>query len=155
MFQMPTAASGFTLIELLMAVAISALLFAVAMPVYTSYTTRVRVTQAIADLGQLDMRIERFVADNFRPPDTLDDLAGTVPSDPWGRPYQYLRIQGAGPGVQGKVRKDRKMNPINGDYDLYSMGSDGESRAPLVAKHSQDDIVRAGNGGFIGLAADF
>ena len=146
---------GFTLVELLMAVAIGALLFAIAAPLYTAYVDRSRTGQAIADLGTLDMRIERFSADNFRPPDSLDDLPGTIPVDPWGRPYAYLRIAGAGPAVLGQVRKDRSLNPINSDYDLYSVGPDGESLATLANPLSQDDIVRAGNGGFIGVAADF
>jgi general secretion pathway protein G len=44
---------------------------------------------------------------------------------------------------------------LNSDYDLYSMGEDGESVPPLTAKQSRDDIIRANNGGFIGLAADY
>lgn len=147
--------NGFTLVELLVAVVIGVLLTAVAVPVYTDYVDRSRVAQAIADLSALDLRIERFVANNFRPPDGLADLPGAVPLDPWGASYQYLRIEGAGPGIKGQVRKDRNLNPINSDYDLYSMGKDGQTKLPLVAPQSQDDVVRAGNGGFVGLAADF
>lgn len=148
-------AGGFTIVELLVAVTIGALLLAVAAPVYTTYAERSRAAQAVSDLAGLDMRIERFVSNNFQPPDALTDLSGDLPTDPWGRPYRYLRIQGAPPSVMGQVRKDRNLNPINSDYDLYSAGPDGESRPPLANRRSQDDIVRAGNGGFIGLAADF
>ena len=35
------------------------------------------------------------------------------------------------------------------------MGMDGDSKAPLNTKVSQDDIVRALDGGFIGLAEEF
>jgi len=35
------------------------------------------------------------------------------------------------------------------------MGKDGASKKPLTAKDSQDDILRAGNGGYIGSAKDF
>ena len=35
------------------------------------------------------------------------------------------------------------------------MGKDGASIGPLTAKASLDDIVRANNGQFIGLAADY
>ena len=45
--------------------------------------------------------------------------------------------------------------PLNSDYDLYSMGLDGESKKPLSAKVSQDDILRALDGAFVGLAEDF
>ena len=58
------------------------------------------------------------------------------------------------PGHEG-VRKDRFLVPLNTDYDLYSMGKDGESTAPLTARQSRDDIIRADNGGFIGLASEF
>ena len=35
------------------------------------------------------------------------------------------------------------------------MGKDGKSSINLSAKASLDDIVRASNGGFVGLAEDF
>jgi len=47
------------------------------------------------------------------------------------------------------------MVPINSDFDLYSMGKDGRSVAPLTAKDSRDDIVRANDGGYVGLASEF
>ncbi len=147
--------SGFTIVELLIAVAIGALLLAIAAPVYTTYVERSRSAQAISDLAALDMRIERFVSNNFRPPAALTDLPGDLPADPWGRPYRYLRIEGAPASILGDVRKDRNLNPVNSDYDLYSVGPDGDSRPPLANRLSQDDIVRAGNGGFLGQAADF
>ncbi|NBC22519.1 MAG: prepilin-type N-terminal cleavage/methylation domain-containing protein, partial [Gammaproteobacteria bacterium] len=147
---MSLRAGGFSLIELLMAVAIGALLLAIVLPVYTEYVERSRAAQAIADIGGLDMRIEQFTANNFRLPASLADLPGDLPLDPWGRAYRYLRIQGAGPGVMGQVRKDRNLNPINSDFDLFSAGPDGDSRPPLVARPSRDDIVRGGSGSFIG-----
>ena len=68
--------------------------------------------------------------------------------------YQYLNIRSAGPGL-GAVRKDGNLNPLNTDFDLYSTGKDGRSKSPLTAKHSRDDIVRANNGAFFGLAEDY
>ena len=50
------------------------------------------------------------------------------------------------------MRKDRFLVPINSCYDLYSMGKDGQSVPPLTAKASWDDIVRANDGAFVGLA---
>jgi general secretion pathway protein G len=60
-----------------------------------------------------------------------------------------------GPGSIGQARKDRNLVPINSDYDLYSVGPDGRSVPPLTAHHSQDDIVRARNGAYIGPASEF
>jgi general secretion pathway protein G len=55
----------------------------------------------------------------------------------------------------GKKRKDRNLVPLNSDYDLYSQGPDGNSVSPLTAAASQDDIIRANNGGFVGKAEDY
>lgn len=64
---------------------------------------------------------------------------------------------GGGPpcGGIGGARKDRFLVPINSDFDLYSMGKDGQSVGPLTAQKSHDDIIRASDGGFYGLAANF
>jgi general secretion pathway protein G len=53
------------------------------------------------------------------------------------------------------MRKDRNLVPINSDYDLYSVGPDGDSSLPLTAATSRDDIVRANDGRFIGKAEDY
>jgi general secretion pathway protein G len=62
---------------------------------------------------------------------------------------------GGGGGSPAKARKDRFLVPINTDFDLYSMGKDGKSVAALTAAASRDDVVRAANGAFIGLASRF
>lgn len=64
---------------------------------------------------------------------------------------------GGGPpcGGVGGARKDRFLVPINSDFDLYSMGKDGQSVAPLTAQKSHDDVIRASDGAFYGLAAYF
>jgi general secretion pathway protein G len=38
---------------------------------------------------------------------------------------------------------------------LYSAGADGKTVLPLTAKASQDDIIRANDGSFIGVAASY
>lgn len=55
----------------------------------------------------------------------------------------------------GQMRKDQAMVPINSDYDLCRKGPDGVSVKPLIANDSRDDIIRASNGSFIGLASDY
>jgi general secretion pathway protein G len=73
--------------------------------------------------------------------------------DPWGKPYQYLRIDGGTTlGLYGKRRRDKNANPVNSDYDLYSMGRDGKTTAQFTAKNARDDIVRANDGEYLGLA---
>lgn len=64
---------------------------------------------------------------------------------------------GGGPpcGGIGGARKDRFLVPINSDFDLYSMGKDRNTVAPLNPPKSQDDVIRASDGGFYGLARNF
>lgn len=56
---------------------------------------------------------------------------------------------------KGKPRKDRFLVPINTDFDLYSSGKDGRSQQNLDAHYSRDDIVRANDGRFVGLAIEY
>lgn len=136
-------------------VVIAGLLASIAVPVYTEYVDRSRVTRAIGDIGQLHVAINRFRLGNAdRFPSNLNELGIAIPDDPWGRPYVFLNILDDKPKI-GEVRKDGKLNPINTDYDLYSMGADGESVKPLNAKKSRDDIVRANDGQFIDLAEKY
>jgi general secretion pathway protein G len=146
-------ASGFTLIELGMAVAIVALLAAIAIPAYQGHVFRVRVAEATSDIKQIEREIERFKTRSGGLPASLADLDLEANEDPWGNPYQYLSF--AGLTGSGAVRKDHNLVPINTDYDLYSLGPDGQSKLPLTAKVSQDDIVRASNGRFVGLAREY
>lgn len=60
-----------------------------------------------------------------------------------------------GGSIMGSVRKDRFLAPINTDFDLYSMGPDGDSKSQLNAKASRDDIIRAANGAYFGVASGF
>lgn len=64
---------------------------------------------------------------------------------------------GGGPpcGGVGGARKDRFLVPINSDFDIYSMGQDKDTVAPLNPPKSRDDIIRASDGGFYGLAKNF
>ncbi len=147
--------NGISLLELMVTLVIASLLLTLAIPGYNGLTLRAKVAKAIGDVGSLSVEIERFrLHNNDRIPDTLDELSMDVPLDPWGRRYEFLNISAAGPG-KGGLRKDGKLNPLNTDFDLYSRGKDGESKGPLSAKASRDDIVRANNGDYIGLGEDY
>ncbi|HEY7640760.1 MAG TPA: prepilin-type N-terminal cleavage/methylation domain-containing protein [Steroidobacteraceae bacterium] len=146
---------GFTLLELAMTVAVVGLLSAVAVPSYTSYIERQKVLQAGRDLSQLAMSIERYRTLHFAVPLSLDDLGIDLPQDPWGRDYQFLNFNAPIPGINGRIRKDHNLHPLNTEFDLYSLGEDGRSSAPLTAAGSRDDVIWAQDGGFIGLASDY
>ena len=138
-----------------MAIIVIALITAIAVPSYQTHVTKARNTRAIADVTMVDVHIERYRSVNFSLPPNLAALGVSIPLDPWGNTYRYLNIQDAGKNVTGQARKDRNLVPINTDYDLYSMGADGKTASPLPSGPARDDIVRARNGGFIGLARDF
>lgn len=145
--------TGVTVLELVIAMATVAVLATMAVPAWESHRERARVFQAVSDIGAMGLAIRAFAEDNRAFPDTLEQvgLAGRV--DPWGRAYRYNNLTDE--KGRGGARKDGRLNPLNSDFDLYSVGKDGETRLPLPPKVSHDDVVRARNGRFIGLAKDF
>jgi general secretion pathway protein G len=142
---------GYTLLELILVIAIIGLLSSMAIGRYIDILIEVKFKRAIFDLRSLENAITLYSVSHGLP-ETLSDLDIMSTVDPWGSPYRYLPIEGA---RRGEVRKDRFLVPLNSDYDLYSMGPDGMSRPPLTAGASRDDIIRAGNGSYVGPANEF
>lgn len=148
-------AKGFGLLELLITLVVVSLLATIAVPAYGRYAERARTAGAIGDIGSIAIEIGKFqLKNNNALPASLAELGIEIPLDPWGRQYQYFNIAAAGAG-KGDFRKDKNLNPINTDFDLYSMGKDGATAGPLSAKASRDDVVRANNGAFIGRGEDY
>ena len=152
----PKNDSGLTLIELLVTVAIVGLLAAISINVYANALEKSKVTRAIAEIRGIEKSISDHEV-NSELPESLDDIGWGNRLDPWGNPYQYVKFQTNAQGkvIPGQARKDRFLVPLNSTYDLYSMGADGDSKGPLTAKASRDDVLRAGDGSFVGLASDF
>ena len=163
---------GFTLIELMVVLVIIGVLAALIVPNVLDRADDARVTAARTDVNNLVQALKLYKLDNQRYPTSEQGLqalvakptAGSIPpnwkpyldklpNDPWGRPYVYTDLSQK--GSKGKARKDGKLNPINSDFDLYSLGEDGVSTGPLTAPKSKDDVIRARDGAFLGLAADF
>lgn len=151
-----TRQTGLTIIELMMAILVLGALAAIALPSYQNYREKVRIHQAVTDIAGIAANLKAYQLDNRYFPPTLNTLPmyNPVPKDPWGQPYEYLAIDIDPAPSKGAVRKDKNMNPLNSDFDLYSMGPDGKTAKPLTAAAAQDDIVRANNGAFIGVAKD-
>jgi general secretion pathway protein G len=118
---------GFTLIELIVVLVIIGVLGALIVPDLISRADDARVTAARTDVNNLMQALKLYKLDNQRYPSAEQGLqalrakptAGTIPpnwkpyveklpSDPWGRPYEYLN-----PGLKGEI-------------DVFSFGADGK-----------------------------
>jgi len=138
----------------MMVVTIVAVLATVATAGYGKYIERARVAAAIADIGRINLVINRYrLNNNDAVPSSLADIQMDSMRDPWGNRYRYLDFSTV--SGNGAKRKDRNLVPINSDFDLYSMGADGKTATPLTARVSQDDIILANNGSYVGLAQDY
>lgn len=146
--------TGFSSLELMLAVAAIGILAAFALPKNSDSVDRASVDKAVGEIDTLELAIREYRRRNndALPPD-LSVLA--VPSilDPWGRPYQYLPFDA---GINHEhARQDQNQSLINSDYDLYSKGKDGVSASSLELPASHDDVIRAGNGRYVGPAGNY
>ncbi|WP_066268498.1 type II secretion system major pseudopilin GspG [Hydrogenophaga palleronii] len=122
------AQRGFTLIELMVVLVIIGVLAALIVPNVLDRADDARVTAAKTDVNNLMQALKLYRLDNQRYPSTEQGLNALVakpsaspvppnwrpyldklPSDPWGRPYQYIN-----PGLKGEV-------------DVLSLGADGQA----------------------------
>ena len=131
---------------------IMGVLAALAIPNFSRVRERAMIVRAIGDIKVLGMDLTDYQMDNGSFPASLADIGRGGLLDPWGNPYRYVRVAGSN---RGALRKDRFLVPINSDFDLYSMGPDGKTTAALTAKAARDDIIRANDGGYVGVAEGY
>ncbi len=147
-------AQGVTMIEMLIAMVILAVLMTIALPQFQNVLYRAQVARAIGDVRAIQTDLQTYETDGKGLPASLSEIGRGDMIDPWGNAFRYLRFPDDGKKPQG-ARKDRFLVPVNSTFDLYSVGKDGNTVAAMTAKAAQDDIVRANDGGFIGLASKF
>lgn len=143
---------GFTLVELLLVVALIGVLMAIALPSYRHWRDKTLTRQAAQEVAAMATVIAQYYVDNRGYPDSLADVGLSGRVDPWGQSYQYYNVAANG---RGHARKDHALNPINSDFDLYSIGPDGATHVQVSNASSLDDVIRANNGGYIGQASDY
>jgi general secretion pathway protein G len=115
----------------------------------------------------LEKEIIIFEMERDRYPGWPDDMLETMQEigrddflDPWGTPYQYRNLR-EGPHTGGEkpkfCRRDRSFNPLNYDFDLYSVGPDRQvpTHKQITVNKGADDIVRAANGRYVGVGSKF
>lgn len=116
--------NAFTLIELLLVMVILVVLAAVVVPKFTSRSEQARQTAAKTQINSFETSLDAFEVDCGRYPSTEEGLRAlveppsgvqnwhsymkTVPTDPWGQPYQYRY-----PGTHNVT-----------SYDLFTTGPD-------------------------------
>lgn len=143
---------GFTLIELLVVMVLISVLASIALPTYRDLRIRAEIANAVGEVAAVQQEINEFRIINNRLPNDLAEIGRDAERDPWGRTYLYLRHDVA---AEAEKRKDRFLVNVNTDFDLYSLGPDGTSAPAFTDSTAWDDIVRANDGGFIGLAEVF
>jgi general secretion pathway protein G len=118
---------GFTLIEVMVVIVIIGVLAALVVPRIMSRPDEARVVAARQDIASVLQALKLYRLDNSRYPTTEQGLQALVtrpttdpqpnnwkayldkpPTDPWGKPYQYLN-----PGVRSEI-------------DVFSLGADSQ-----------------------------
>lgn len=137
---------GFTLIELIVVTAILGVLALMAIPAYNSYVTSSKNARAEGDIRALENDVTAYLVDRGTLPNSLNDIGRGALRDPWGNPYEYYNF-----AVGGKTPlQDLGLHDLNTEFDLYSKGPDGASASDYSDPTSVDDIVRSGDGGYVG-----
>lgn len=145
--------SGLTLLELMIVLAIIGIVSTIAIPAYEDHVEKARISRAVGDIAAMAAKAEYYYQDARAYPETLADIGEAGKLDPWENPYRYLNLFNK--KGKGGNRKDKALNPLNSDFDLYSMGKDGSTHTQISIGAGRDDIIRANDGGFIDKAEKY
>lgn len=143
-------AGGFSLVELVVILVIIGVLMVITIPTWSYMVTNSKVSRAQADIRTLEKDITAYLIDKGTLPPSLNAIGRGDLHDPWNRPYQYVNIK-----ISGNAYEDEYGEDLNVDFDVYSAGQDGNSTQSLADASCQDDVIRAGDGGYVGVGKNF
>lgn len=129
------------------------MLTALGLPKLWDMVEQARVAKTIGDIRAIQGDLMAVEAADQPLPATLAAIGRNI-KDPWGRPYQYNPFP-SNKGVPAGARRDRFLVPLNSTFDLYSTGKDGATIPPISSGSGADDVVRANDGGYIGLGRKY
>lgn len=87
---------AFTMIEMALMLLIAGLLFSTVAPVYVRVIEEKKSDQTADSVELIADKIDDFYKTHGYYPDSLSEIYDPVPLDPWGNPYEYVKIEGAG-----------------------------------------------------------
>jgi len=145
-------ASGFTLIEVMITVVIIAILAAVAIPSYTSYVMRGKITEATTNLSDLRVKLEQYYQDN-----RMYNKAGASPvcggwtdgsTPPAGANPKYFSFQCASSNASGAGDQSYVITASGTDSGVAGFSytiNQANARASTIAAPADTTKWGAGN----------
>lgn len=125
---------------------------AMAVPALQSAIGAAKRARAVSDVRTIGNDALGYDAQYGAAPLSLLEIGYDKNVDPWGHPYQYLVLT---PANMSQARTDRFGVAINTYFDVYSLGPDNATATQLTSAVSQDDIIWASDGVFIGIASNY
>lgn len=119
--------NGFTLVELLIVLAITAILFSIAVPSYQIFTQKGQRTEGQALLLEMQTYLERYYFNNQRYPDSLSKL----------RAYQADKVDSENFYYQAELEADQSCPP-EACYSLIAKHVSGDEKETLSLYSSGD-----------------
>jgi len=139
-------AAGFTLIELMIVVAIIAILAAIAVPIYSNYITRSKLTEAQNNLSALRVAMEQFFQDNRQ----YTSTGGTATSTTCGVAMPTATTSNGGNSIAKYFTYS--CTATASTYTITATGNSGTPTANFVFTIDQDNnrATTSANGWYTG-----